>query len=94
MLLFGIFWLVHILEGQHVPNPGRRSVVKPGIVLIFGWIFEGSKNHIEQRNIGVIIGMHPFGMMNRVGFRPLDDIPDPGWGIDVTVLKNAQESGY
>ena len=55
------------------------------------WIAECAEYDVKHRQVRIIVCMDAFGMMNRMTFRPLDKISQPGGCFDIGMLEYAKE---
>lgn len=83
--------LFNVFEQEHVLYFGGGARVEPGFLYIVFGVPEGSEQDIKKGEIGVVVGMNTFGMVNRVAFRSLNDVSQPDRGFDIGVLKDAEE---
>src|SRR5690606_9391809 len=92
--LFSILPILgYFLEHQHFSYFVGSPFIKSGLMGIFPGIFKGTEQHIEEGEIGIIVGMDASGMVQGMRFRPLYDIPEPDGGLDIAVLEDGQKGG-
>src|SRR5690606_18428515 len=76
---------------QHVYQTGRSALPEAGFPGVAARILKSAEQHVDQRQVGVVLAMHATLVMQRMAFRPLDQVTEPAWRIQVGVLKHTEK---
>ena len=75
-------------------NAGRSAVPEVGGVLEAARVLEGAEEHVDQRQIGIVLRVYAARVVDRVALRALHEVPQPARRAQVGVLEDPEEGDH